>query len=366
MSVLDFPTSPTNGQYYGGYIWNSSNETWDSAYAPRAATIPITSPNYIINAAFDINQRNFTSTTANATYGHDRWKLVAVGGTTTYSNQTFAAGTVLGGYEAKNYARIVTTGQTGNGPASALRQFIESVRTLAGQTVTVSFWAKAASGTPSVAVAFAQGFGTGGSAGVDTHFGKVTLSTSWTRYTVTGTIPNISGKTIVEPNDSLILWLAVSAGSDWNSVVDGLGIQSNTFDFWGVQVEVGAAPTEFRRNAPSIQAELAACQRYYWRQAPGAIAPIAGQTVAVVTTEAYGDIQLPVPMRVPPASSEFSNLQLNNNGQGQVAITNLFVASSTRDRVAYGCVTPASLVAQRAYTVITSSTAGFLGFSAEL
>lgn len=32
MPELDFPTSPTNGQYYQGYVWNSTNGTWDSSY----------------------------------------------------------------------------------------------------------------------------------------------------------------------------------------------------------------------------------------------------------------------------------------------------------------------------------------------
>jgi hypothetical protein len=33
---LDFPSSPTNGQYYNGFVWNAANETWDSAYNPTA------------------------------------------------------------------------------------------------------------------------------------------------------------------------------------------------------------------------------------------------------------------------------------------------------------------------------------------
>lgn len=36
MSVLDFPNSPTNGQYYNGFVWNAANETWDSAFNPIA------------------------------------------------------------------------------------------------------------------------------------------------------------------------------------------------------------------------------------------------------------------------------------------------------------------------------------------
>jgi hypothetical protein len=264
MSVLDFPTSPTNGQYYNGFVWNAANETWDSAFAPRPATIPISGPNYIINGAFDINQRVFTSTTSNGLYGFDRWRYSYVGGTATYSAQSFTPGTApVNAVEGRNFARLVTTGQSATGDFAGLNQRIEDVRTLEGQTVTFSFWARAASGTPKVGVALEQVFGTGGSAAVVVSAGSVTVSTSWARYSVTVTLPDITGKTVSATDSSLYTWLFTSAGSGLSSYTN-IGVQNTTVDFWGVQVEQGAAPTEFRRNSPSIAAELLACQRYYY------------------------------------------------------------------------------------------------------
>jgi hypothetical protein len=263
MSVLDFPSSPTNGQYYNGFVWNEANSTWDSAYAPRAATIPISSPNYIINGAFDINQRNFTSTTAFG-YGFDRW-LYNTGptGTATFSAQTFPVGAYANpSFPATNYQRAVISGQSAANDVAQLTQLVEDVRTLSNKTITISFWARAASGNPSIAVEVQDRFGTGGSSSVNTFFGKQVISTSWNRYSFTATMPNLSGKTIGANSLSDVrLWL--SAGTDFNARTNSLGIQNNTFDIWGVQVEEGAAPTEFRRNAPSIQGELAACQRYF-------------------------------------------------------------------------------------------------------
>jgi microcystin-dependent protein len=222
--------------------------------------------NYVINGAFEINQRNFSSSTATG-YGLDRWSYVTSGGTCTYSVQQFSPGTSFGtGFEPKQYARIVTSGQSASNHNSSLRQPVENVRTLAGQTATVSFWAKAASGTPKVAVEIAQGFGTGGSPSttLNTYAGQVVLSTSWSRYSVTVNVPPISDKTVGTSEDSLLgLHLWVSGGSDFNSRTGSLGIQSNTFDLWGIQVEDGPYVTPFRRNSPNIQAELAACQRYY-------------------------------------------------------------------------------------------------------
>jgi hypothetical protein len=218
------------------------------------------SGNAIINGAFEINQRGFTSTTAGG-YGFDRWLTSIVGGTVTYSSQAFTPGTAPeAGYEASNFARIVTSGQSAADDFAILRQFIEGVRTFANQTVTVSFWARAGSGTPGIYVDLSQVFGSGGSEALNIFAGQATLNTTFTRYSFTVNVPTISGKTI-GPNDHLRVNFFLSAGS--NIRASALGIQNNTFDIWGVQVEAGSVATPFRRNANSLQGELAACQRYY-------------------------------------------------------------------------------------------------------
>jgi hypothetical protein len=225
--------------------------------------------NKILNSDFSINQRSFSSTTTDGAYGFDRFKLISSAGGT-MSAQTFTPGTApVSGYEAINFCRIVTTGQSGAGVYSMLEQDIEDVRTFAGQTATISFWAKAASGTPKIAVEIFQQFGSGGSpsATVETYVAQATLTTSWARYTTTIAVPSISGKTIgTTANTSYLgirLW--VSAGTSSNSVTGSLGIQSNTFDMWGIQVESGSVATPFTTATGTIQGELAACQRYYWR-----------------------------------------------------------------------------------------------------
>lgn len=73
---------------------------------------PASSGNAIINGAFEINQRNFTSVTTTA-YGFDRWTLITDGVGATYTPQTFTPGTApVSGYEAKNFAQVATTGQS--------------------------------------------------------------------------------------------------------------------------------------------------------------------------------------------------------------------------------------------------------------
>ena len=226
--------------------------------------------NKIINGDFFVNQRSFSSTTTSGTYGFDRWRMDSSGGTSTYSAQTFTPGTApVAGYEAANFARILTSGQSAAGDLSIFLQRIEDVRTFANQTVTISFWAKAASGTPKIGIEFYQTFGSGGSpsSAVSTPAGAVTITTSWARYSITTTIPSISGKTIgTTANTSaldLLMW--VSAGTTYATRASSIGIQNNTFDIWGVQVEASSTASDFQTATGTLQGELAACQRYFKR-----------------------------------------------------------------------------------------------------
>ena len=222
--------------------------------------------NAIINGDFRINQRAFSSSTTSGSnvYGFDRWFMYYSNGTCTYSAQTFTPGAApVAGYEAVNFARIQTTGQTLVSAETELIQRIEDVRTFAGQTVTLSFWAKAASGTPKIAINYGQEFGSGGSANVQTYGGQVTISTTWTRYSLTFAVPSISGKTIGTGSTfcQLLFWL--SAGSNFDARTGSIGIQTNTFDIWGVQLEAGSVATPFTTATGTLAGELAACQRYY-------------------------------------------------------------------------------------------------------
>ena len=256
--------------------------------------------NKILNGDFSINQRSFTSTTTSATFGFDRWILIAIDGTVTYSSENFTPGAApVSGYEGTTFARIASTGQTSGSAQSRLRQKIEDVRNFAGQTVTISFWAKAASGTPNITPAFGQVFGTGGSASVFGYATKKAITTSWARYSFTVAIPSISGQTVgTGSNLELSLW--TSAGTDINSFTDSLGIQTNTIDFWGVQMEAGSVATPFQTATGTIQGELAACQRYYQRKSGTANYQAYSMGFNYNTTQSIWVMALPVTMRTSP------------------------------------------------------------------
>lgn len=258
--------------------------------------------NKIINGDFYWNQRAFTSTTTNGTYGFDRFKLSCAGGTVTYSAQTFTAGSApVSGYEGTNFARLVSTGQSATTDFAAIRQSIEDVRTLAGQTATVSFWAKASTGTPNIGVTLSQV--TVGSGTINTSAAVQTITSSWARYSFTITLPSLTGKSITAGN-SLDAWIFTSVGTGLPaSGYPAVGIQSVTVDIWGFQVEAGSVATAFQTATGTIQGELAACQRYFQMYNNGANYLSIGTGSYYSTTSVYVTLPTKVTMRTSPTAT---------------------------------------------------------------
>jgi hypothetical protein len=330
--------------------------------------------NKIINGDFAINQRNFTSGSSGDPYGLDRWRMQSSSGCT-YSAQTFTPGTApVAGYEAINFARMLTTGQSGTSVYSILTQYIEDVRTFANQTITISFWAKSASGTPKIAIELEQAFGAGGSPSspVGVYAGQVTLSTSWTRYSVTVAVPSISGKTIgtTANTSNLGLNLWVSAGTDFNTRSGSLGIQSNTFDIWGVQMEAGSVATAFQTATGTIQGELAACQRYYYRTSVDGVRALSGGLV-YTTTNSLTQLPFPVTMRIRPTGLEQSGTASNYGSMTSGTSLNNCTAvpafdQGTTNSMAVIIGVASGLVVGNFTYLFANSSAGFLGWSAEL
>jgi hypothetical protein len=267
--------------------------------------------NKILNGDFSVNQRGFTSTTT-SDFHFDRWQGYGTG--TTFSSQTFTPGAApVSGYEGRNFYRTAVTGQSAAGDYVLNRQFIEDVRTFAGQTVTLSFWAKAASGTPNIGINLYQYFGTGGSPSSTVEVNGIAqaVTTSWARYSYTFNIPSISGKSIGTNNNhylALRMWL--SAGSTYNTLSGTTGNQNNTFDIWGVQLEAGSVATAFQTATGTIQGELAACQRYYWRTTPGVA--YAGLAMGGCQDANNGQfyVTTPVVMRTIPTSVDYSGIMV--------------------------------------------------------
>jgi hypothetical protein len=367
------PSSPSVGDQWFNSSTGKTYVYYDSYWVELDSngTSATSTGNAILNGAFEINQRGFTSSTTNGVFGLDRWKVFFADGTNTYSSQSFATGEApLTQFEGANFARLVSSGQTLSSAGTWLRQSIENVRLFAGNTVTLSFYAKAGSGTPKIAAELSQVFGTGGtpSAAVNTYLGQATLSTSWQRFSLTVALPSIAGKTIGTTQDnSLTLNLQVSAGSDFNARNGNLGIQSNTFDIWGVQLEAGPVATPFRRNANSFQGELAACQRYHQRHAMPVSFGVICLGYGTSTTQAYFVVPLNQQMRVSPTSVEFTNLAVGLRGVSNTSITALTLAEGAPNATGLVATVASGLTANRPYQLENlSGQIGYVGFSAEL
>jgi hypothetical protein len=329
--------------------------------------------NKIINGDFGINQRAFTSNTTSLTYNFDRW-LQANGGTSgtlTTTPQTFTAGAApVAGYEGKNFLQGVTAAGANTDTFAFMVQRIEDVRTLAGQTATFSFWAKASSGTPKIALELGQNFGTGGSpsASVLTAVSAVTISTSWARYSITTTVPSISGKTVgTTANTSyLIMNLWLSAGTDFNSRASSIGLQNNTFQIWGVQAEAANTASNFQTATGTLQGELALCQRYYFRTnnvLTGAV--VAPTGIAQATTQLRVAYPLKQTMRVSPTAIEYSSLQVVDGASGY-AVTNVTFANNGSCDFNDLIFTTSGMTLYRPGFINTTASTGYLGFTAEL
>jgi hypothetical protein len=364
MSVLDFPTSPTNGQYYGGYVWNEANSTWDSAYAPRAATIPLAGTNAIINGGMDIWQRgtSFTGITA-AVYTADRW---AFGRLNAAPDGIVSRSTDV----PQNFAySIKVQRQSGTTAVNSMRlsQSLEnSGKQFAGKTVTLSVYMKAganysggnvnlkivSSSAAPESVSYVSGkYFNPTSPNFSDLNTNVSLSSSWQRYVFSADIPSTA-------NAMQVLFQWDPAGT--------AGVDDSVY-VAGVQLEEGAAPTEFRRNAPSIQAELAACQRYFFRTSQYDLAGVMATGLQLSTTSSRIFAQYPVTMRVKPTSVEFINLEVSDLStyNGTVSAIGIQNASTT---FADLTITHLPGGAQFRFAILraTSATNSFLQLNAEL
>jgi hypothetical protein len=375
--ALDFPNSPVVGQVFssGSRQWVWTGNTWDSPAAGTPGIVSstggtftgdITAPNYagrgnaIINGAFDIWQRGTSGNLSGSTplYLADRFFVQAngTGGTITVSQQPLATEYAALPDAGVFFHRVACTSARSGTTFAGIYHRIESVRTFAGETVTLSFYAKADS-SRTVPVGLEQNFGSGGSASVFGMTASFAVTSSWQRFTATFTVPSIAGKTFGLGN-----FLGLNIDLPRNT--------TSTIDIWGVQLEAGTIATPFRRNANSLQGELAACQRYYQRFTNNvASLDVFPFGSARSTTAADFRTVALTQMRTTPTSIDFpANMRLFDGTNAAVNITSLTLSPNAGPQVlGFGCGVASGLTAFRPYLVISeNATSGFIGFSAEL
>jgi hypothetical protein len=329
-------------------------------YANSAWTPVSQNRNILLNSAFDIWQRgtSFSHTGPSVIYMADRWGAYRAGFAAGSSSSRQASG--LTGFQYS--ARIQR--DSGNTSTATLffTQALETINSLpfAGQTMTFSFYARAGANFSGSALAsnFVSGTGTDQTmwAGF-TGYQNITsissvISTSWQRFTFTGTVPTNSTQ------------LAVL----FNYAPSGTAGANDWFEVTGVKVELGAVATPFVRATTTLQGELAACQRYYTRfSASAAYSSLSLQGFAASTTLALVRTQLPVTMRVAPTAIDFSTLGVLQTNGVDIAVSAAALSGRTTANSVEIETTSTGLTADRGYALIARNSAtAFIGFSAEL
>lgn len=306
--------------------------------------------NYVINGGCDFWQRG-TTWSGTGYSAADRW-YASLSGTVTASQESSDLPSGIGIQYGLKYVTAAS---------SSYAQFYTAfetatVKDMRGQTFTFSGYVKLSAGYVgtlygSVDYSTSTDALTSQTTNlISTAFGNAVSASGWTRFTTTVTIPSNA------------------VGLRLGFVPDNAQPSGVTVRIAAVQFELGSVATQFKRAGNTIQGELAACQRYYWRTGGLATYQIMGYGVADGTTTCEIMIPNPVTMRVNPTSVDYSTLNIHQGGTN-VAVSSLTISSNNlgnNPTWVYATVA-AGLTQYRPYFLTANnSTSAYLGFSAEL
>ena len=332
-------------------------------------TFPASTPagkNAVINGGMDIWQRGTSIALTTQAYGPDRWFCSSYN-TSTLSQQLTNDTTNLP--TIKYCARYLRNSGANTVNFQYLSQSIETINSVqfAGQQITLSFWARAGAGFTSAANTFSIQIisGTGTDQNVLSGFTGTTqvtapsktLTTTWQRFTVTGTV----GAT------------ATQLGLVFGYTPVGTTAPANDyFEITGVQLELGSTATTFSRAGGSIGGELALCQYYFRRVINGASATNEPFVLAqaTTTTAVAGVLPLSAPMRTVPTLtvSAVGNFALSSSSGSLLTITALIsnATQSTNRNLRIDGTVASGLTAGNASWILANSASATLDLSSEL
>jgi hypothetical protein len=322
--------------------------------------------NRVLNSNFSVWQRGTSIAVAAAakTYTADRFwgaRGGAVAGATVSRQATG---------DTTNLANIQYCARVQRDSGNTSTQYItlstdfETVNSipLAGKTVTFSFYARAGANFSAASNAFnfsvVTGTGTdqsisSGYTGQTTAFsGTATLTTTWQRFTFTGAIGATATQIGLQPYYTPV----------------GTAGANDYFEITGVQLEVANTASPYAPNTSTYQAELAACQRYYYRNTGGNAYSTCAAGFGVTTTEASIIVTNPVQMRVTPTSADYSTLRVTEYVSYSGAVTSLTVSAESSPLVVrINAGVASGIVKGTPYALTNSnSTTAYFGLNAEL
>lgn len=311
--------------------------------------------NLVDNGNFNIAQRGTASATSITTvskYLQDRWAGVSGTSTTaTLSNVTSSLPT-----QFTNAAQLQrNSAQTGVVKTCLVQEIpTADITALAGQPVTLSFWAlvganfsaansalvaqvTTGTGADEGLATWLTGFA-GAASAIPTANATVTGTTSWQRFAVTGTLAANTTEAVVN-----LCWTPV-----------GTAGTSDYVQVTGVQLEQGTVATNFEWRPLGV--ELAKVERYYWQWAETVSTTNASPFIcsAQSTTVAVCTAPVHVPFRVAPTIACTAGTM-----KRMVAGTDTTVSACAAAATTNG-ISQVDAVAITA-TVASGDTAGFAG-----
>ena len=348
--------------------------------------------NIVINGSMQVAQRG-TSSTTTGYQTVDRWNnSYAADASATFTQHALTSSDSGPYEEGHRYSNHVVNGDTDAGSTQKMnfQQPIEAQNvslsgwnyTSPSSFITLSFWAKSSVGqTFNMSVMATDGT-------IKNFPFDVTLAANtWTK--VIKTIPGNSGLTIANDNgEGFRININVFTGTTytsnsvtndtWQDWASGTRFRDNTstwfttdgatFEYTGVQLEVGTQATSFEHR--SFGEELALCQRYFYRYRTY---HTYGQFFSWIsygnTDQRAQNIFFPVPMRATPSLSYNTDMtQYENLGLGG-AISQFQLADGGTNRESTGIrVTTADTIQSGLGGRVraTANTDGYFDFNGEL
>jgi hypothetical protein len=294
----------TTGQVLAKATGTDMDFTWST---PSAGSANVAGKNGVLNSNFSIWQRGTSIAQAGGfSYSADRWVSSRNGFDvgTTMSRQATGDTTNLPfiQYCARVQRNSGTTATTG----VFFSQSFESINStqFMGKAITFSFYARAganySSASNALTVKVDTGTGTDQSiintwSGAASAIGgnqTATLTTTWQRFTYTGTA-SATGTQI---------------GFYFSYTPVGTAGANDYFEVTGVQLEAASAVSAYSPNSATFQGELAACQRYYVKDDKVGVNAYTGSG-----TNAWGLYQFPTTMRITPTMTQTGGATASQN-----------------------------------------------------
>lgn len=320
--------------------------------------------NRVLNSNFSVWQRGTSGAGSGTAFVADRWQAYRGAAGSTFSRQVTNDTTNLPFIQYCIRAQR-DSGNTSTSPYSIGQNF-ESVNSipLAGKTVVLSFYARAGANYSSASGALEVNLATGTGTDQNIYTGltgranpilqNATLTTTWQRFTYSATLATT----------------ATQVAMSFASTPVGTAGANDYFEVTGVQLEVANTASPYAPNGATYQAELAACQRYYFRQSASASNAYAvyGFGSATATTTMDAPIKFAQTMRTAPTAIEYSNLGVSADNATIISVSSAaFVSGENGTDTAMVRFAATGLTQFRPYGVYSNnSTSAYLGFSAEL